>query len=108
MLGGHAVERVLAQLRIARGGPDMAVAVDDAGRDELASKVDHRGAGRRRKAGTEVADATLLHDDRDVGLGRRPGAVDQGGVGQCNGLGGGGARQQDRRAQAGTNPQKHA
>ena len=38
---GHAVERVLPQLRIARRRPDVAVAVDDAGRDELSGEIDH-------------------------------------------------------------------
>ena len=43
--GGDAVERVLAQLRIARRRTDMAVAVDDAGDDEFAGEVDDGRAG---------------------------------------------------------------
>ena len=46
--GGNAVERVLAQLRIARRRPDMAVAVDDAGHHEFAGEVDDGRAGPRR------------------------------------------------------------
>ena len=49
--GGHAVERVLAKLRITRRRPDMAMAVDDARHDELAGEVDvGRAAGNASKA----------------------------------------------------------
>jgi hypothetical protein len=84
--GGHAVERVLAQLRIARRRADVAVAVDDARHDEFAGEVDHRRVRRRREARRHLPDAAVLHHDRDIGLWRRAGAVDHGGMGESGGL----------------------
>src|SRR5262245_16852284 len=84
--GGHAIERVLAQLRIARGRTDMAVAVDDAGHHEFAGEIDDRGVRGSREARPDLADAALLHHDGDVALRRRAGSIDQRRVGQDDGL----------------------
>src|SRR6266567_4110203 len=44
--GGHAIERILAQLRITRRRTDMAMRIDDAGYHEFAGEVQNRGIRR--------------------------------------------------------------
>src|SRR5207245_2358086 len=81
VVGGDAIEGVLAQLRVALR-VDVAVGVDDARQDELAGEIHNGCAGRSRNFGRRphVADVAVLHHDGDVVLRTRTGAVNDCGM----------------------------